>query len=572
VGKAPLILGWQEAHPNEDAVRRWFSERRASANVGVVLAQSGLLVVDPDSPAALAEAQELGLPPTPTRHSRNQAFIYRRPEGCPTVNVIRGGRSGALDVLASGQLVLFGRHVSGVAVCLTDGELADAPDWAVAMLRAAAVKHEAQAVTLPDSLPTPPEVPTLRVSERMRQLILDGHGDGYESRSEALFAAEVALVREGYDDATIAAVVLAHPIGEKAHEQGREWLAGDIARARATTQADPPDRPDSVSLDESAGTLHPEAQPANAPTPSGAVKRPTIWTCANLLAAKFPEPTWVVPDLLPAGFALLAGRPKMGKSWLALQLAEAVATGGLFLGRSIEKGRVLFIAREDSPRRLQGRLRELGAQGVDGLDLTFSWPSLATPEGLQQLEATLGEYRLVVVDTLARAVSGPGMDWDSVSSVTAMLGPIQQAALSADASLLAIDHLKKPSIREADPVDDVMGSTGKTAVADVVLGLFRKRGEQSAKLTASGRDIEESEIAIAFDRATCRWHLSGAVVEGVQMEIVTTLKTGPMTVTNLAKDLNKDHSNISRELGELVAKGLVKKPAQRQGGVYSLIP
>ena len=52
------------------------------------------------------------------------------------------------------------------------------------------------------------------------------------------------------------------------------------------------------------------------------------WTMAELMAAGFPRAGWVVPGLLPTGLSTLAGRPKMGKSWLALQVACAVGAGG----------------------------------------------------------------------------------------------------------------------------------------------------------------------------------------------------------------------------------------------------
>jgi hypothetical protein len=57
----------------------------------------------------------------------------------------------------------------------------------------------------------------------------------------------------------------------------------------------------------------------------------TTWTAAELLATQFPEPRWAVPDLVPVGLSFLAGRPKVGKSWLALQMAIAVGTGGRVL-------------------------------------------------------------------------------------------------------------------------------------------------------------------------------------------------------------------------------------------------
>src|SRR5258708_18107521 len=57
-------------------------------------------------------------------------------------------------------------------------------------------------------------------------------------------------------------------------------------------------------------------------------QRRISWTAADLLAEEFAEPKWAVPGLLPEGLTLLAGAPKVGKSWLCLGLALAVAAGG----------------------------------------------------------------------------------------------------------------------------------------------------------------------------------------------------------------------------------------------------
>jgi RecA-family ATPase len=55
-----------------------------------------------------------------------------------------------------------------------------------------------------------------------------------------------------------------------------------------------------------------------------------------------------------------AGKPKLGKSWLALSLAEAIAAGGVAFGvKRVEQGKTLYLALEDNHRRLQGRLKKV---------------------------------------------------------------------------------------------------------------------------------------------------------------------------------------------------------------------
>ena len=85
------------------------------------------------------------------------------------------------------------------------------------------------------------------------------------------------------------------------------------------------------------------------------------YTAQQLLARDLPELNWVVPGLIAEGLIIVAGRPKLGKSWLVLQLCIKVSTGGQMLGPyHVEAGEALYIALEDSERRLQNRLKKLG--------------------------------------------------------------------------------------------------------------------------------------------------------------------------------------------------------------------
>jgi hypothetical protein len=136
-------------------------------------------------------------------------------------------------------------------------------------------------------------------------------------------------------------------------------------------------------------------------------ERQVCWRVKDLLSATFPPPRWVVPDVLSEGLAVLAGRPKLGKSWLALQIAQAVACGGKLFEHAVEPGSVLFIALEDSERRLQQRLQLQGWPAAAAATFYTAWQPLDTG-GLAELQAALdGEgYCLVIVDTLSRALSG----------------------------------------------------------------------------------------------------------------------------------------------------------------------
>src|SRR5215210_144378 len=86
-------------------------------------------------------------------------------------------------------------------------------------------------------------------------------------------------------------------------------------------------------------------------------KAPAISSAAELRRKEFPPIRYVVPGYIAEGCTLLAGRPKLGKSWLMLDVGLAVAAGRICLGETAcEQGDVLYLALEDNERRLQRRI------------------------------------------------------------------------------------------------------------------------------------------------------------------------------------------------------------------------
>ena len=80
----------------------------------------------------------------------------------------------------------------------------------------------------------------------------------------------------------------------------------------------------------------------------------------DIMAATYDPIKWVVPGYISEGFLVLAGRQKLGKTWLAIDMALAVATGGAAIGSIMcEQGDVLYIDMENGPRRIQGRIATL---------------------------------------------------------------------------------------------------------------------------------------------------------------------------------------------------------------------
>jgi hypothetical protein len=88
--------------------------------------------------------------------------------------------------------------------------------------------------------------------------------------------------------------------------------------------------------------------------------RRDFFTAAEIMSWDYPPIRFVVPGYIAEGLTILAGTPKIGKSWLVLDLAVAISTGGKAFGSiKVEEGDVLYLALEDNKRRLKKRLLKL---------------------------------------------------------------------------------------------------------------------------------------------------------------------------------------------------------------------
>ena len=239
--------------------------------------------------------------------------------------------------------------------------------------------------------------------------------------------------------------------------------------------------------------------------------RPRSWTAAELLDASFPPPRWAIDGLIPEGVTLLAGPPKVGKSWLALDMCVSVAAGGKALGSiGTVQGEALYLALEDTPRRLQQRLRQvLGSDAPpDGLALAVEWPSL--PAGADQLAAWLEAHpdaRLVVIDVFERIRGPVPMGTSAYTADYIAVRRVKELADRFGIAIVLIHHMRKMS--SGDFLNEVSGTLGLSGAADTIAVLKRSRGEFDGTFNITGRDVEENEYAMKFAVELGAWQLLG---------------------------------------------------------------
>lgn len=294
-------------------------------------------------------------------------------------------------------------------------------------------------------------------------------------------------------------------------------------------------------------------------------------TAATLQSQDFPAVSHIVPGVLPEGLTLLAGKPKIGKSWLALDICLAIAGNRMCLGdRSPETGDVLYVALEDNLRRLQRRIGKLISEATWPARLTLAteWRRLdkGGVEDVSEWADGAKSPRLAVLDTLAgirpiRSTPGYSEDYEA-------LAPVHRLANERGFAVLVLHHMRK--MGADDPVDTVSGTLGLTGCADTILVLAR--GSTGTTLYCRGRDVEEAEHAVRFDAETCRWTMLGEAAQVHRSEerrrVMAALAEGEMAIVDLASATGMKRANLERLLHSMVKDGEV---ARVDKGVYGLV-
>ena len=240
-------------------------------------------------------------------------------------------------------------------------------------------------------------------------------------------------------------------------------------------------------------------------------KRPRIKRVdTNSLMSKEFEPIrWTVPGYVPEGFSVLAGRQKLGKTWLAMDIAIAVATGGCAMGAiEVEKGNVLYLDLENGERRIQRRIATLfpgKLPDLSALEWATETPMLDNGliDALDEWRLSVPNPRLVVIDVLQRIKPAGKASRNSYENDYSIWAPLQKWATEHGIAVLGLHHTRKGGAD--DPLEALSGSNGLSACADTTLVL--DRDGNGTTLYVRGRDVDEKETALSFTDGL--WNILG---------------------------------------------------------------
>lgn len=285
----------------------------------------------------------------------------------------------------------------------------------------------------------------------------------------------------------------------------------------------------------------------------------------SLMDKELPRKSFVINSLLPKGLTLLCGSPKVGKSWLMLDWCVRIAKGEDVWNLHTTQGTTLYISLEDDESRLQDRLMSITDEVSNSIHFVTTCSTL--DENLEeQIETFVNEHKdtvLIVIDTF-QLIRGCSKD-TSYSNDYLEVQSIKKIADRLKISILLVHHLRKQS--DSDPFNEISGTNGIAGCADALFVLKKsKRTQGNATLFCTGRDIEDREIELAFDKLDCTWKMVSDSAENPNMllpeemnQLIDFMKSEKYFNGSNADFTNRYNQFTERNLSARILKTMMNK-------------
>jgi hypothetical protein len=302
------------------------------------------------------------------------------------------------------------------------------------------------------------------------------------------------------------------------------------------------------------------SEPAKEPA-----KKQVYFTFEEIDAMEDVEIKWAIPDLLPQGLVVLAGAPKMGKSWLVQQLSCSIATGGVALSKfPTNQGSILHLALEDPVYRFRDRMKMQKKPGEPSPNKfgVFANEFPFAKEGIKEIRRWCDQAinpRMVVIDTLERFKGdvGGSKSQNVYSSDYQTMSQFHSVAKDYGISVVIVHHLRKADA--SDPMNQVSGSAGITGAADMVWVLNRKsRKEMKGTLQAMGKDLGDTTYSLIWDGEFSQWICEDFEdadqknkIHALLIDFFKDAENRRVTAGEVADKIGKSKSHVAKALKEL---------------------
>jgi AAA domain/Bifunctional DNA primase/polymerase, N-terminal/Primase C terminal 2 (PriCT-2) len=573
--KRPVGEAWQNLFSTDPV--EWAQWKSLSFNLGVHARVSRLVIVDPDVAdgkrgaehwAAWCEANGLSADDYPAHVASargGQHIYFRIPDGV----TVKGANEPIqdVDIIVNGQTVAPGSYFDGTSEGKQSGwytMLSDAPPHTMPAALIALCTRKPRKVdgALPAGTHDASDTAELLTWMAEREMFAD-----YADWIAAGMALKTSFGPEGLSLWEITCDASVSP--DQAASKWESFSGSEVTLLSLLKRAKDAGwtgtvRKSNLAMFGGVAASLPPLPPAFAPP------LVPVQNAATLLTRSFAPVRYVIPGYIAEGCSILAGKPKIGKSWFVLDAALAVAggNGGRAFGVQAEQGNVLYLALEDNERRLKSRIRKvLGpfAAGPDKFEYRTEWKR-ADEGGLSDIEAwikSVPKATLIIVDVLARfRPMATGRNTAAYDADYAAIAGLQGLASKYSVAIVIVHHLRK-NAADNDPFDKVSGTLGLSGAADTILII--DRDGQGIVLYGRGRDIEEIETAIVFDKPTCRWRVMGSASEarmsGARKAILEALKgsSAAMSPADVVAETGAKPGNVRFLLRKMVDDGTIMK-------------
>lgn len=232
--------------------------------------------------------------------------------------------------------------------------------------------------------------------------------------------------------------------------------------------------------------------------------RTHVMSLATLLPLAKLKQEFIFEGAVPArAITVLLGQPASKKSWLAYDMAIALARGKHWLDfDNCGKGRVLLLNYDNPTPELGRRLLRLGAQPTDDIMVhTFSQgvTMLSLPEHFGPLQAIVRKLRpkLIVIDSFRQSHT---LDESNSQQMAAVMACLKQLTENG-AGVLIIHHSRKApaGVSLSDQLaalDSMRGSSEIAASSDCIISI---RDGKMTWIKTRGWYLPDDDLSYDFD-------------------------------------------------------------------------
>lgn len=270
----------------------------------------------------------------------------------------------------------------------------------------------------------------------------------------------------------------------------------------------------------------------------------------------------IMEGILHTGLYILAGAPKLGKSFLAEQIAYHVATGKPLWEYEVNQGSVLYLALEDTYQDIQQRLyRMFGIETTEKLHFAVCAHKIDT-ELDKQLTGFINTYedtKLIIIDTLQKVRKSSGCQYNYAEDYND-ISQLKKFADEHNVCLMVVHHTRKQ--KSEDNFDMILGTNGISGAANGSLLMYAdNRIDNNVNLEIIGRNQQSMKLHLNRNQDTLVWELvktetelwkspPDPIIESIAQMLTDDNRTWEGTATELAEKVNWESqpNKLSRKL------------------------